>query len=85
MGRGELLAARAHLEQSIAFYDPRYQRLSDFVQDPTVTGFALLAWILYVLGYVDQALAKIQEALLFARQFSHSFSLAFVLQHAATI
>ena len=38
-----MVAARAHLEQSLTRYDPEHHRLADFVQDPRVTGLAQLA------------------------------------------
>ena len=83
--QGEFSAARAHLEQSIALYDPQRHRLSDFVQDPRVTGLALLAHDLLLLGYPDQALQRSQEALTLARQLAHPYSLAWVLDSVAGI
>jgi len=39
--------------------------------------------VLWYLGYPDQAVARIQEALILARELSHPFSLAHALDHAA--
>jgi predicted ATPase len=42
-----------------------------------------MAWGLWVLGYPDQALKKIQEALALAQELSRPYSLAFALYFAA--
>ena len=63
---GELTSALAHLEQSIALYDPqkhRPDRSPVSGQDPKVTCLSYAARILWYLGYPDQARKKIDEAL----------------------
>jgi tetratricopeptide (TPR) repeat protein len=82
---GELVLARAHLEQSLALYDPQQHRAYGFVFDPGVDGLLMLAQILQLLGYPDQVLKKSQEALTLARQLAHPFSLATALREAASI
>jgi predicted ATPase len=77
--RGELLAARAHLEHS--------WRLAGTVPSPPATlrggfvpGITLrtsLARVLWALGYADQAQQRCQEALALARQGDHLPSLAY--------
>ena len=84
-GQGEWVAARAHLEQCVSYYELQAPRASVYVQDPKATGLALLAWILYSLGYADQALHCIIEALVYARQLAHPFSLSFVLKQGASV
>jgi predicted ATPase len=82
---GELVSAQGHLEQSLAFYDPQ-QRLSyGFVYDPKVICLSVLAFILWLLGYPDQALKRNYEALTQAQELSHSFSLATALSYIAGI
>jgi predicted ATPase len=84
---GELVPARKHLEQGVALYDPRQHRSHAFVygQDPGVFCRSFGAWPIWVLGYPDQALQHIHEALNLAQEFTHPFSLAFALTHAATV
>jgi predicted ATPase len=85
---GELIAARAHLQQSIALYDPQthqpdHSPLSG--QDPKVTGLSYAAWALWFLGYPDQALKRSHEALTLAQELHHPLSLAYALVLAATL
>jgi TOMM system kinase/cyclase fusion protein len=78
---GELVPAQAHLEQGIALYDRQQHRSHIFLygQDPGVASLAYLSWILLLLGYPDQALKTIHEALTLARELSHPYSLAYAL------
>jgi class 3 adenylate cyclase/tetratricopeptide (TPR) repeat protein len=80
--QGNYLSARAHLEQSLVLYDPRL-RFNQFIHDPGPLGLVTLAWTLYVLGYPDQALEKIEATLTLARERSHSFTLAQTLSNAS--
>jgi predicted ATPase len=85
---GELTAARAHLQQSIALYDPQTHRPDQSPlsgQDPKVTNLSYAAWALWLLGYPDQARESSHEALALAEGLSHSLSLAFALNFAATL
>jgi len=84
---GELAPARGHLEQGIALYDPQQHRSLAFRYgaDPGVICRLYAANVLWVLGYPDQALARIHEALTLARELAHAFSLAFALNHAANL
>jgi class 3 adenylate cyclase/predicted ATPase len=78
--RGEFHAARTHLEQGIALYDPQQHQSLVFVygwNDAGVGGLGYYAWTLWVLGYPAQALKKGQEALTLAEELSHPLSLAF--------
>src|SRR5262249_40595675 len=54
-------------------------------QDPGVVAHALLAWLLWELGYPDQALEKTHEGLSLARELSHPFTLAYALILSSTI
>ncbi len=82
---GEFPLARAHLEQSLALYDPQKHRAYGFVFDPGVDSLCTLAHVLQLLGYPDQALTRSQEALNLARELAHPFSLSVALRAAASI
>ena len=47
--------------------------------------YAYAAWVLWMLGYPDQALKRSQEALTLAQELSHPFSLALALACAAML
>jgi predicted ATPase len=83
--RGEFAAARAHLQQSVALYDPQQHRTQPICHgsDPKVACLATLALTLWVLGYPEQALARLHTALTLAQELAHPFSLAHVLNYAA--
>ena len=50
-----------------------------------MTCLSYAAWVLWFLGYPDQALKRSQEALALAAGLSHPFSLAFALGFAAVL
>jgi predicted ATPase len=83
--QGELARARESLEQGIAIYDPQRHRSLAFhySQDAGVGLRMFAAQVLWYLGYPDQAMESMQEALALARELSHPFSLASALDHAA--
>jgi predicted ATPase len=54
-------------------------------QDPGVACRALAAQTLWLLGYPEQALARVHEALALAQALSHPFSLAYVRCYAAFV
>ena len=84
---GQFPQARAHLEQGIDLYDPQQSRslIALYGQDPRVTCLGYTAWVLWVLGYPDQAMKKSHEALALAQELSHPFSLAFALVWTAQV
>ena len=53
--------------------------------DPGVFSRAFAAWTLWLLGYPEQTLARLHEALALAHELSHPFSLAFAQCFAAFI
>ncbi|MBP2433906.1 MULTISPECIES: adenylate/guanylate cyclase domain-containing protein [Bradyrhizobium] len=82
---GKLDAARAHLEQAIGHYDPDTHRDLAFryAYDPLVACKGYLASLtLTQMGYLDQALRRIDEAIAYAETLSHRPSTAFALLHA---
>jgi predicted ATPase len=77
--RGDLIAARAHLEQSLRLSDTWQPSSTPRLggQEPRVTALALLVQPLWALGYADQARQRGQEALALGRQVEHTASLAY--------
>jgi class 3 adenylate cyclase/predicted ATPase len=84
---GALPAARQHLEDGIARYTPDQRRTPAFRigQDLGVSCRTNAAVTLWLLGYPDQALAHLHEALALARELSHPFSLAWARGWAALV
>jgi predicted ATPase len=81
---GELASAREHLELGIALHDPQQNRsLAWAGSHPGVACLSYMAWVLWHLGYPDQALKRSYEALTLAQELSHPFTLAFALNWAA--
>jgi class 3 adenylate cyclase/predicted ATPase len=82
---GELVPAREHVERGIALYDPQQHRSHAFLygQDPGVICRCYAAWALWHLGYPNQGLQRISEALTLAEELSHPYSLVFALCIAA--
>src|SRR5262249_30760140 len=78
---GEFAGARAHLEQGMTLYHPQQHRSHAFLYgyDSGVHCLSFGAWALWYLGYPDQALRRIHEALTLAQELSHPFSFAFAL------
>src|SRR5262249_30435226 len=52
-------------------------------EDSGVVCHSHAAWTLWFLGYPDQALARIDEAVTLAQQVAHPFSLGYALSAAA--
>jgi predicted ATPase len=83
---GELGLARKYEEQGIALYDPQKHHAHTFLYgmtDPGVICLSYTAWILWHLGYLDQALEKTYETLSLAQKLSHYHSQAMALNHTA--
>jgi tetratricopeptide (TPR) repeat protein len=70
--------ARAHLETALGLYEEHQLQRQGllFGADPAVTCRAFLAWAQWQLGYPDEALQTITEALALARGSSHPLTLA---------
>ncbi len=79
---GEFASAREHLEKGTALYGLQKHR-SRAVQNPGVSCLSFAALVLWSLGYPDQALKRVHEALTLAQELSHPFSLAVALNWAA--
>jgi class 3 adenylate cyclase/predicted ATPase len=84
---GVLPAARQHLEEGSARYTPDQRRALVFGMghDPGVACRVFAAWTLWLLGYPEQALARLHDALALVHELSHPISLAFARCLAATL
>jgi predicted ATPase len=82
---GELLTAREHLEQAVALYDPEGHGSTAFAfgQDLGVSALSHLNWVLWLLGYPDQASRRQGEALALAHRVGHKNTLGFALMYSA--
>src|SRR5262249_16522299 len=76
---GELARAHTHLEEGMALYDP--QRKSGY----EVVCFYASAWTLWLLGYPDQALQRVHQALILTDALSFPYALAGARFHAAVL
>jgi predicted ATPase len=84
---GALPAARQHLEEGITCYTPDQHRVLVFRmgQDPGVACRIYAAGTLWLLGYPEQALARVHEALALAHALAHPYSLAFARSWTAIV
>jgi predicted ATPase len=84
---GNLVAARAHLEQSLEISAVPLPSSPLFAGrlHPRITSYAWILRPLWQLGYADQAQQRCQEALALAHQLGHTPSLALVDYFAAAL
>jgi class 3 adenylate cyclase/predicted ATPase len=84
---GDFVSAREHIEAAMALYDPQKHRahVALYRQEPGVACLSYDAWTLWCLGYPDQALEKMQQANILARESLHPFSLAWALNFAGRL
>ena len=70
----------------ITLYDPQQQRsYALYGIDLGVGGRGNVAFVLWLLGYPDQALERMHDAFALAQEFSHLQSVAFALSYAAML
>jgi predicted ATPase len=84
---GDLLFARAHLEQGLALEFPQSHTVPTplYGQDPRVACLASAALTSWLLGYPAQALQQSQEALTLAHRLSHPNTLAYALMWTSIV
>lgn len=85
---GELASTKTYAEQGFTLYDrQRYTQLGSVygVHDPGVCSRIHAAKAVWLLGYPDQALQAIEDALSIARRLSHPYTLGFALNAAIWI
>jgi predicted ATPase len=82
---GHSARACEHLEKALTLYDPAQHRALAFRAggDPGTDSVSELALALWSLGYPDQALKRLHEALSLAREISYPFNSATALAYAA--
>ncbi|MGH7840820.1 MAG: hypothetical protein ACREQT_04795 [Candidatus Binataceae bacterium] len=84
--QGELLFAKEHSEAAIALYDRvRDEPLTSTGISNGASALSYRSWILWHLGYPDQALKTINEATTLAEELARPDSLAFALGYACYI
>src|SRR5215472_11390099 len=76
---GEFENSRRHFEESIALSktERRQSVYTLYMVEPQVASLLLLSWDLWFLGYPDQSLARVSEALALAQELSQPYSIAF--------
>jgi predicted ATPase len=76
---GEFGTSRRHFEESIALSktERRQSVYTLYMVEPQVASLLLLSWDLWFLGYPDQSLARVSEALALAQDLSQPYSIAF--------
>jgi DNA-binding winged helix-turn-helix (wHTH) protein/predicted ATPase len=77
--QGEFVRAQTQAAQGLALFDPRQHRTLIFLygDDPEVPCLCWAALTLWYLGYPDQALERISQALRTAQEFAYSYDLTF--------
>jgi predicted ATPase len=83
----EFTSSKHHLERVLEIYVPETHRLPPGAAavDVKVRSLTFLSHNLFMLGYLDQALARSEQAVLWSRTLLHSHSLAYALSHAAAL
>ena len=81
---GDFTASRYHLEQALTVYDPdkHSPRVSNIPQDLGIVCLSRAGWVLWCLGYPEQARRSSDKGLTLARELSHFLSEAFALDGA---
>ena len=81
---GRLAESRSHLEKGLALYEPGRDRGSALVYalDTRVVCLFWLVHVLFAQGYPAQARARMAEALAYARELAHPYTLAYALSVA---
>ena len=86
--RGDQVASQRHFDQLLALYDPdKHAFLAALYggQHTGVTCRSFGAWGLWILGYPDLALKRVQEAITLAQYFSHPYSLTFAFDTGSQV
>ncbi|MBY4676683.1 adenylate/guanylate cyclase domain-containing protein [Marinobacterium arenosum] len=79
--RGELRSALSHFEQARKLYDrnKHQKHVFRYGLDPGVFTLGYQGWVLWMLGYPEQALQRSQQMLRLARELEYPFVLAYAL------
>jgi class 3 adenylate cyclase/tetratricopeptide (TPR) repeat protein len=76
---GQFRSSRQHFEESIALSKVTGTRLlyNRYMVEPQAASLLLLSWDLWFLGYPDQSLSRVSEALALAQELSQPYTVAF--------
>ena len=76
---GEFQSAKEHFEQTIALSNVTGKQPlhSLYMVEPRAASLLLLSWDLWFLGYPDQSLSRVSEALSLAKDLSQPYTIAF--------
>lgn len=89
LAQGEFQTSLAHLNQAVALYDPHQHPALAFQygQEPGMAALCIRGWVLWLLGYPNQALESGNAAFKLARAAgeTHLYSLAYALVWIATL
>jgi class 3 adenylate cyclase/tetratricopeptide (TPR) repeat protein len=78
--RADFAGALRHFKQAVTLYErPGTGSLMSPPVDPRIASQNFIPWSLLVLGHADQAIAESQQALAYARELSHPYTLAYAL------
>ena len=78
--RGDLIASRSSYEQALSLYEPtQHYAPTTYVLHPRTAVLMNLSWVLWTLGYPEQAIRTGNEVITFCRSLSQPFSLAVAL------
>ena len=81
----DMAAARSHLEEALALYEPEQHRSHAFQYglDPAVLSAVHRHWLLWLRGYPDQAMNQDRETRALAEDVAHPLSMAHALNFSA--
>ena len=76
---GEFQSSRQHFEESIALSKRKGKQslYNLYMVEPQAASLLLLSWDLWFLGYPDQSLSRVLEALALARELAQPYTIAF--------
>src|SRR5262249_30167103 len=82
---GTVASAHTHFVQGMALYDSQQHRASAFLygEHAGVICHSFAAWTLWLLGYPDQGLTQLDDAVTLAQHLAHPLSLSLALGSAA--
>ncbi len=85
--QGRVALSQQHLEAALEHYRPihRSRHLADFGEDLRVTAGSYLAWVRELAGHREKARQAMAEALDYARQIQHPYSLGYALTFAGML
>jgi predicted ATPase len=76
---GEFESSKHHFEEAIALSITKQKGslYNLYMVEPQAASLLLLSWDLWFLGYPDQSLSRVSEALALARELGHPYTIAF--------